>query len=241
MRSLILLLVLASYADAQCSGGRCSATLGSSCDCSGVTAPCACDSGSFGEETIVRYGRTYYRGADGDYYMTRPAVTADVPNYGLDTDKLSGVERWSHNGREVNKRQAMQAITPMPDDAGKPWAIAVVPAADKAKTLTSLAPLSTRYRVQVYDSTDWHLTDNAGKVAYLPGLTILAPDGTPVARASDIEAGKLRVLDPKFDPSAVPDLSKPAPAPDSTPFPTGLVGIGAAWAGTLALFFMGKK
>jgi hypothetical protein len=175
---------------------------GEPCECSG-SGRCSpdCDCGKTATEKV--------RCVDGDEYLT-----------GVDRSRIHTRERYTINGREVAESQAKDTAGggngTLTDDSNKLYLAFVDP---KAKDIIASAPAEIRdkYLCDDYAEGEWATCDRDGKKCLIPGITLVARDGTQLHHQASMDlvalATALRKADPNFDPNKTPDKSKPDPSP----------------------------
>jgi hypothetical protein len=163
-----------------------------------------------------------------------------VENFGVDVSKLGKGPRYIHNGREVTRGQALEAIEgKLPDDAQLPRLTVIGPEAERKAVLAdiashaALAPYKGRFVVQGYDPSHWAVQGfvTGGK----PTIYVQRPDGKVLHRQDDYRgpealAAALRKVDPSYDPAKDPDATRPKGLPfdaKDVPLWAWLAGAGA--------------
>ncbi len=149
-----------------------------------------------------------------------------VPNYGIDTSKLSKTPRYVHNGNEVTAAQAYQAVKKaspqIPDDMRKKrFTVIGSPAECESvqkdlQNSPELAPWKNEVVYQSYLPNAWELDCGFVRDGH-PTIYYQTPDGKVLHRQNDYAGGApalataLRKADPNYKPVVDPDRRKDDP------------------------------
>jgi hypothetical protein len=150
------------------------------------------------------------------------AAKADVPNYGVETDKI-GTGRCWRRGREISREEAAEAVEnkQLPDDAAKLRLTVIGQEADRKRVLADLdsspelAAYKGRLVVQAYPPDHWAIKDAGFAAGGSPTVYLQRPDGKVLHRQDAYPSAEklalaLRKAEPTYDPKKDPDLSRPA-------------------------------
>lgn len=181
--------------------------------------------------------------------------------FGVDAEKLTGVERYRVNGRDCCRQDVIDALTgdgQLTDDSGKLRLTVIGQDADRKQVLSDLAsnPALTPYRdrilIQDYSPLDWAVSRVGFKTDGRPTVYIQRPDGKVLHRqdsytsAADL-AEALRKADPNYNPANDPNLNKPTPVPSPAngswwdQIPADAKYIGGFLLGFFGLAYVGRK
>lgn len=161
---------------------------------------------------------------------------SDGYNFGVEFDKIDKSPKYTRNGKEVTKRQAIEAVGKVNDDTGKLRLTVIGPDADRKAVLADIAKAPWRDSVLVQDYPPDHWTMRVGFVTTgKPTIYVQTADGKVKHRQDDYAGGidrlteAVRKADPNYKPDADPDLTKnpliPANLPKWLPWAAGAVGL----------------
>lgn len=128
--------------------------------------------------------------------------------FGVDRTMLKrdGKNHYHVNGREVQKHEAIAALT-LTDDSAKPFITFIGDGRDALVKAFLATPEASRCRVNAYDAGDWHVTGGfvtTGK----PTVYVQSPKGAVLYRGDnptlEVVQREARKAQPDYDPSKDP-------------------------------------
>jgi hypothetical protein len=173
-------------------------------------------------------------------------------NYGVDSGKIDKGKRYSKNGKECSRKEALDSVSAnVPDDRNL-LRLTVIGSDESRKKVLSdlessqaLGQYKGKLLVQDYAPTDWAVKEAGFVTTGSPSIYLQHPSGKVLHRQDDYSspeqlAEAIRKADGSYKPDADPNLSKPLSIP----------GVPSDWmkylpyalvAGAIFLFWRSKK
>jgi hypothetical protein len=135
--------------------------------------------------------------------------------FGVEKDRLGDGPRYCRNGREVSRREALDAVSRVPDDRHRPRLTVIGPPQERQRVLDdwsshpALKQFAEGFVARGYSPDHWHVSRYGFATDGKPTIYVQDPDGAVLLRRDRYDgpeefAQTLRRLRPDYDPKNDP-------------------------------------